>query len=250
MVALTATISAVTVIAGGLFALCATVFATAGWTAPACLAAGVASGIDLILSIVSDATSGDTKSGANDPDTRKREANKVQKFFKMHDDGWMENYDGRLHELYGSNETHTIVDAKRGHTHTFKMNGDRVSVNTDFTRGTCNAGLCRKKARQAQSAKLRKFGRRGANAAIETRDSQSMTLSSANYEAQKVGTRVDTPDDSSADALGAEVANAAYQIGTYCVSINDPDGVVADIGLTYSSPGHYATEFEPPCQAS
>lgn len=112
MVMLMATITAVTTIAAGLFVLCGTVFASAGWTAPACLGAGIASGIDLILSIVSDATSGSTAESANDPDPssrlRSRAADSV-KWFKLHDDGFMEAYSGRLHDLYG---TVSLLDYK------------------------------------------------------------------------------------------------------------------------------------------
>jgi len=132
---LTGTLTVVSVITGGLFAICASVFATAGWTAPACLAAGAASGVGLIIGIVKDSIEGSTKTSGNDPDPSKHRRD-VTTYYKLHPDGHYEDFSDRLHELYGTNETHIMVDFDRGYTHLVRMVNDYVQVKTDLTVGS------------------------------------------------------------------------------------------------------------------
>jgi hypothetical protein len=58
--AFTSTVSTNNVVLGGMWAACAAVALTKGITAPACIVAGVASVVGIIVSAVSDAYAGHT----------------------------------------------------------------------------------------------------------------------------------------------------------------------------------------------
>jgi hypothetical protein len=226
--ALTGTIAAVSVLSGGLWALCATVFATATWTAPACLAAGFTSGVGLILGIVHDATAGNTKQNGNDPDKRVGD-DLPTTYHKLHPDGHYEDYTWKLHELYGTNETHIIVDMDEGYTHTVSSTpSGHAKVHTDFT---SNMG-------------------RSSTRGLKGRESKAKNeLQEAYYYAQKVGPLTAQPSKANAKSLGRTIANKAWKLGTWCVSMQHGDIIVGDIGLTLGGGGYEPTHDEAPCMS-
>lgn len=231
---LTGTITAVTTIAGGLWALCASTFATAGWTAPACLFAGFASGVDLILGIVNDATS-QTKTSGNDPDKSSKRT--APQWYMILPSGELENFDDRLSELYGTNETVELVDLRRGFSHQVWMQDGYATVKTDLTGLTTSTSTGTSKNRRSNLAKRL------------TSKEQKQELTEATYMAQKISSGKTGGDtQANADNIGRAIANGAWQLGTYCTSILDGKEVVADIGLTLGGPGYEPDDDEPPCK--
>ena len=241
MVSLTGTLTAVSVVTGGLFALCASVFATAGWTAPACLASGFSSGVLLVLGIVNDA-SGQTSQNGNDPDSKRSIGNT---WYRIHDNGFMENYDGKINSLWGTNDTVTMLDVNSGYAHEVKMKGEHVHVKTHFTQNNNQ-----RRQAQSQSIRNRRRGVAGLASLARSPETTSRQLSSAVYFAQKTDTIEGGDTQANANAIGSAIANQAYELGSWCVSINDGSNVVADIGLTLGGTTNPISEDEPPCEAT
>jgi hypothetical protein len=235
MVNLTGTITAVSTLAGGMWVVCAASWATAGWTAPACLIGGVASGLDLILGIVQDST-GSTKTGGNNPDQRSS-----PKWHRLHLSGELENLDDRLHELFGSNETIDMIDMHTGHKHQMWMEDGYATVRSDLSSLTssqsegCGTGSCTKTRRGY-------FGKR------ETDNQRKHELDHATYKAQKVGSHTGGNTHENAERIATDITNGVYGLGTYCTSILNGNEVVADIGLTLGGPGYSPERETPPCE--
>ncbi|KAI7416607.1 hypothetical protein KC336_g10346 [Hortaea werneckii] len=231
MVNLMGTITAVSTVTAGLFALCATITATPQWSTPACLATGFASGVDLILGIVQDAT-GSTKTSGNNPDEKRA----APQWHRILPDGGLKNFDQRLPELHGTNETVDLIDLLRGYSHKVWMEGEHLAVKTNF------AGLT---TSTSEKAKVR----RGHLSKRLTDKQRANELTEATYMAQKVGSATGGDTQANADVIGRDIADNAYQLGTYCSSILDGQRVVADIGLTLGGPEFHPSP-EPPCEAN
>lgn len=231
---LSGTITAVSTLAAGMWVVCASTFASAGWTAPACLIGGFATGLDLILGIVSDAT-GSTKTDGNNPDKRMS-----PKWHRVHVTGELENLDDRLHELFGTNETIDIFDMHSGHRHQMWMEDGFATVKTDFSNLTssqsqeCDTNSCAKSRRGI-------FGKR------ETDEQRKNELDHATYKAQKVGSHKGGNTHDNAERIATDIANGATGLGTYCVSVLNGDEIVADIGLTLGGHGYSPQRETPPC---
>lgn len=143
-----------------------------------------------------------------------------------------------------------MIDIKRGYTHTVSTKNNHTRVVTDFTNGL---GSTRKQRRQAESPVTGRQSRRrqpGGLARRLTSSESAAELTSAVYDAQKVGSTTASATESSADAIGTDIANGIYSLGTWCTSILDGSEVIADIGLTLNGPEYQVVDDEPPCMAT
>jgi len=68
--------------------------------------------------------------------------------------------------------------------------------------------------------------------------------------AQKTDTITTNPTKDDENSLGRAIANQAYELGTWCMSIHDGSHVIADIGLTLGGLGYDPDDDEPPCTSS
>ena len=245
-----ATLTFLGLVTGGLYAACGAVLATAGWTAPACIASGFASGIGLILAVFTD-LSGQTVTNGNNPDPTKREA---PQWFKVHDDGFMELYDGRMHELHNSNETHTIHDAVHGFVHTLDTVDGYTRVYTDFSQHESTKNV---RMPSSEVSAVKAGGRRrrsGMQSSVEDianlfPRAHKHVLDGATYMAQKIGSVKHKPGPAAQHTLGQQIGNKAYRIGSYCTTFKYQSKVIADMGLTLSEKGSTPSTNEPPCRA-
>lgn len=243
----TATLTFLGLVTTGLYAACGSVLATAGWTAPPCIASGFASGIGLILAVFTD-LSGQTVTSGNNPDPTKREA---PQFFKVHDDGFMELYDHRMHELHGTNETHKIHDAIHGFMHTLDTKDGYTRVYTDFSQheSTADVKLPRRVAAPAKGRRGRPGTQPGlADIANLFPRAHKHVLDGATYQAQKIGSVKHKPGPAAQHTLGQQIGNKAWRIGSYCTTFKFNGKNIADMGLTLSEKGSTPVENEPPCK--
>lgn len=232
-----ATFAAITVVATGLWVVCASVFATAGWTAPACLAAEVASGVGVVLAAITD-IKGSKKSQGTHVDRLRRTDEPI---YRLHDNGWLEHYQGRMGELYGTNESVQIVNMESGYLHQARMWNKRLVVRTDmkqvpftFGRNTTN------RHRPAEAPVL------GKPETFLSRNNKRITSSESNVELSSLFISGSNPgtatvDDTSAlnNFAGQSIANQAYKLGTWCMTLSSGSvGArrLAILGLTLTGP--------------
>ncbi len=247
----TQTLTFLGVVTAGLYVTCASVLATAGYSAPACIASGIASGIGLILSVFNDGA-GRTVTNANNPEHRRRADGEVR-WLKVHDNGTLERFDDRMHEFYGTTMTHLIFDAQRGWQHTL------TTIKSGYTRVTTDLHQkdktkARRQAESPSSASSRR-GRPGMSPRMDVDSLRKLftrthpnSLDYAAYQAQKIGSVKDTPDSDGEMTLGQEIINHAIHIGKYCVTMKHDGTAIADMGLTFGKVGSTPSDDEPPCK--
>lgn len=104
----TALAAAVNTITVGWLAVCAAAVVSVGTAIPACIVAGLASLLSIGLSLNNDMQAGTVAVSAGNPDPAPRDvrnARDVVKWYREHDNGFLEDYTGRIHELRQANES-------------------------------------------------------------------------------------------------------------------------------------------------
>lgn len=248
-----ATFTALSILGGGLWVVCASVFATAGWTAPACLAAEATSGVALVLGAITD-IHGSRKGAAQHVD-RRALVKPTKPIYRLHDDGWLEHYQGRLGELYGTNETATLVNMDSGHVHQARMWNHKLVVRTDMKQvphtlgqNTTNRHRNSEPPILGQPETFLAGNRKRLTSSESKYDLSSLFISGSNPDSY------DVQDTSSMNNFaGQSIANQAYELGTWCMTLSSGSvGArrVAILGLTLTGPQYPGPGEQPPCSAN